>query len=962
VEPKEVLGTFAKLAAERIDTVPTNVLSSGATFLWQRYAALRILYGNSVGPSGMPIERGFNQGSSLRNYERRVMSTAVLHEGERQLLFGWVWFSGTLANEDGSTTKYCFPALSLPVTFGYDERKTATLLTNSLVPLRSFEAEARREGRLIAAGDVTITDLVQSREDRERLLETRNYGNNKLKDNFQPETNEYQPVPMHVFADLTHLQNWIDGVAKSIGLPVSQVAAAHQGHPAESLSNDFITVHIGSALYLEPTQSYGARSDSFLALGKLDRLDESALATLYSRSPVTSSTSTAPPVVPVRPLSSQQSKVAREVITSNLAVVTGAPGTGKSHTLSAAAMNAIAAGDSVLVVAGSPFAVDVLAEHFANTPGPPPIVFGGSRYGQQIARDLAELVSRATGAGDASIGGGSDLAEHARLLALSHRMLEVEREVARMHRDPGLRLEIAEARERAGDLNELERLVEQSEGSGVGGWVSRKRHDKILTERLGQPDDHRGALDRLRRGVDAQRIHADGGLSLSDTYDSIIRIEAAVARETGRALTEQWLNRIDDNQRTALSQISTALTSSRGDRRTALAHIAAGDLTKAAPLWIGSIRDVEEVLPEVAGLFDVLLIDEAAQIDQLNAVNALTRAKRVVICGDPHQLGHVSYMSDDDRRVLTRQELSEDEILDVGKHSLFDVGASRVPSLVLDEHFRSVPHIIEFSARRMYRDQLHVVGRKPSNEAADHIHVTHVDGSRNGDMVNVAEVEACISIAEELIAEGRDGIGFISPFAEQAQALEDAILERWQLEEIDAYGLRVATVHGFQGDEREVLIASWAIGPDEDETNWKYVNQPNLFNVMVTRARDQVYVVTSTPKPPGLAGEYLRWSEPLTNLVRDVKLTDPWIETMANVIRDAGHSVRVGYAVGRHHIDLVIDGEEPLAIDCVPHRDGPAAHTDRALQLRRMGWRTTDFFESKWRERLGEVPIELQHL
>ena len=41
----------------------------------------------------------------------------------------------------------------------------------------------------------------------------------------------------------------------------------------------------------------------------------------------------------------------------------------------------------------------------------------------------------------------------------------------------------------------------------------------------------------------------------------------------------------------------------------------------------------------------------------------------------------------------------------------------------LDEHYRSVPHLIEFSARRFYDGRLHVATRHPANEAADVIDV-----------------------------------------------------------------------------------------------------------------------------------------------------------------------------------------------------------------------------------------------
>ena len=122
-------------------------------------------------------------------------------------------------------------------------------------------------------------------------------------------------------------------------------------------------------------------------------------------------------------------------------------------------------------------------------------------------------------------------------------------------------------------------------------------------------------------------------------------------------------------------------------------------------------------------------------------------------------------------------------------------------------------------------------------------------------------------------------------------------------------------------------------------------------------------VVTSNAKPPGLAGEYVRWAEPLTDLVDDVELSNPWIQRVAGALRDAGVPVRVGYRVGRYVVDVVAgEGEQAIAVECVPHVDGPTAHIDRAMQLRRMGWKTADAYQSKWHDRLPEFAIGLAQL
>ena len=287
----------------------------------------------------------------------------------------------------------------------------------------------------------------------------------------------------------------------------------------------------------------------------------------------------------------------------------------------------------------------------------------------------------------------------------------------------------------------------------------------------------------------------------------------------------------------------------------------------------------------------------------------------------------------------------------------------RAPVQRLEEHFRSAPHLIEFSSRRFYDGGLDVATRHPSNEDADHIHIELVEeGGRGGSSkrANDAEVNRCLEVAQRYIEQGCTSIGFMSPFRTQADALEEAVLDAYRLEEIDRYGLRVGTVHGFQGDERDVVILSWAVGPDEGASAWRFVNSPNLFNVMVTRAREEVVVVTSVEAPPGLAGDYLRWADPLEDLVADVGSDDRWVNRVADALREQGLPVRVGYRVGQHVIDIVVGvGDAAVAVECGPHVDGLEPHLDRAMLLQRTGWRTVDAYKSKWDANPGQFAIEL---
>ena len=87
-------------------------------------------------------------------------------------------------------------------------------------------------------------------------------------------------------------------------------------------------------------------------------------------------------------------------------------------------------------------------------------------------------------------------------------------------------------------------------------------------------------------------------------------------------------------------------------------------------------------------------------------------------------------------------------------------------------------------------------------------------------------------------------------------------------------------------------------------------------------------------------------------------LDDPWINRVADSLRNVGVPVRVGYRVGRYVVDVVAgEGDKAIAVECVPHVDGPTAHIDRAMQLRRMGWKTSDAYQSKWHGRVSEFAV-----
>jgi hypothetical protein len=226
------------------------------------------------------------------------------------------------------------------------------------------------------------------------------------------------------------------------------------------------------------------------------------------------------------------------------------------------------------------------------------------------------------------------------------------------------------------------------------------------------------------------------------------------------------------------------------------------------------------------------------------------------------------------------------------------------------------------------------------------------------------EVHAALDLVERIVATSERGptIGLLSPFRAQADAIEAALLDRFPVETIERRGLRVGTVHGFQGAERDVTLISLAIGPEVGLSHLRFLEDPNLFNVMVTRARQRVVVVTSvrdrSALPEGLLKAYLRHGEHPPRPAETAAPPAGWVAELAGRIEAYGLRVVADYPVAGYTVDLAV-GEDvnAVGVECIVHPEGPRAHIERHLALRRAGWRMLDAFESRWLAR-PEAAVE----
>ncbi|WBC07883.1 AAA domain-containing protein [Micromonospora sp. WMMA1947] len=848
----------------------------------------------------------------------RLAALDALHRDQRILRRGLAFVIGA-ADLDGGRRRVRVPLLAQPVRL---ERTS-----------RSY--------RIVPAGDLELTSLVEDRDLAGRL-----------------EAAPGLAGPGWLGAPGT--KAWITAAAEAAGLKPVTV----QARPPRRIDDDQLVGVAAAALFTTRDVLAGRLRDTLLAWAARPGLADTALSRLYTgRGDSTPSGTDAQgddtdaEVLSPLPLNAAQRELVRRTRTEPVVVVSGAPGNGKSHALVAAALDAVDRGGSVLVATQSVHAADVLGDLLRRHSGPAPVLFGDAERRETIAADLAG--GAAAGTDDATLrdADAAVAAARDRVAALSEGIgvaLDEERRAAALPDWqpllPALSRDVPRLFDPEVDLDAVRSALSAATASGDGWWrhwqraragrrLRRLSGDNVPVERL------RTALDAAGAVRAAARLAATGGTDLAAAWRALTTAEAALAEAVGTAMRHRATSahRWSDAARRATGGLAAALRAGRNRRRELLAGLDAQALVRALPLWVGTVTDVEDLLPPVPGMFDLVVLDEAAHIDQLRAAPALARARRALVAGDPRQLRFVSFVADVDVvATLRRHGLDRfGDRLDVRRSSAFDVAAGAAPVTWLGEHHRSVPHLIGFSARRFYGDRLELVTRHPRNERADVIDVVTVDGASVVDGVNQAEVTAVLDLVRRFAdAPPAGGIAVVSPFRAQADAIETALLAAYDVDEIERLGLRSGTVHGLQGSEADVVIASLGLVDDDPPSRHRFAAGPNLFNVLVTRARRRLAVVTSLRSPEGLVGDFLAYP--------GRPPAAPEAE-LAEELRRLGLPVRPGYPVGRWRVDLCVGTDsDAVGVVCAVHPDGVAAHLERQRTLIRAGWRLHEAFASRW--------------
>jgi hypothetical protein len=363
-----------------------------------------------------------------------------------------------------------------------------------------------------------------------------------------------------------------------------------------------------------------------------------------------------------------------------------------------------------------------------------------------------------------------------------------------------------------------------------------------------------------------------------------------------------------------------------------------GDLVTAAmPCVLVSPDSVARFFPATAGLFDVVVFDEASQVRVADAVGAMGRARSVVVVGDSKQMPPTSFAESAFGAVDPDEpgDVVEDE-----ESILGECVQARVERQRLTWHYRSQDEsLIAFSNHHYYDGALSSFPAPAASGGERGVSLVRVDGTfhRSGGAgvlrTNPVEARAVVEEVRRRFDASPDelpSLGVVTFNQPQRACVEGLLRDTGDpriVEALDdaAEGLFVKNLENVQGDERDVILFSTAFSVTERGVlplNFGPLNRvggERRLNVAVTRARRQV-VVFSSFDPAQLRAEetssvgvrHLRTyldvaaggALPVGSRWRAV--VDRHRDEVAAALRAAGLVVAVDVGMSEFRVDLVL--------------------------------------------------------
>jgi very-short-patch-repair endonuclease len=397
----------------------------------------------------------------------------------------------------------------------------------------------------------------------------------------------------------------------------------------------------------------------------------------------------------------------------------------------------------------------------------------------------------------------------------------------------------------------------------------------------------------------------------------------------------------------------------------------AGEAVQAIkPVFMMSPLSVAQFLEPGAIEFDLLVIDEASQIEPVDALGSIARCKQLVVVGDDRQLPPTRFFSRMTNDVTADEE--DDEASIAGASDVESVLslclAKGMPQLMLRWHYRSRHQsLIAVSNQQFYESRLFIVPSPytvASGKGLKFNHITNGTFDTGGTRVNQEEARA---VARAVIEHARNNpklsLGVATFSLKQKIAIQDELeLLRRESPETEIFfnshgeePFFIKNLENVQGDERDVIFISVAyarnksgylamrfgpVGADGGERR---------LNVLISRAKQRCEVFSSitsedidldrvTGKGVVALKIFLNYAATGQLAIAsrsDREIDSPLEEEIKRALEAEGLTVHPQIGIAGFYIDLAISDPENsgrylLGIEC----DGASYHSTRSARDR----------------------------
>lgn len=270
--------------------------------------------------------------------------------------------------------------------------------------------------------------------------------------------------------------------------------------------------------------------------------------------------------------------------------------------------------------------------------------------------------------------------------------------------------------------------------------------------------------------------------------------------------------------------------------------------------------------------FDNVVFDEASQLKLEDNFPAILKGKNVIIAGDEHQMPPSNYFSkvfdgtiEDEDEIETETEiiayknslLNIESLLDFAMENQFEKNH-------LDFHYRSKhPYLIDFSNHAFYNSRLKPLPSKSEQKPIEFFQVNGIFDEH----INKEEAKKVLEILSQIepLPNGNyPSVGiatfnitqrnYIKRKIAHEAGLEGNETFRERIQGLEAAGLFIKNLENIQGDERDIIIVSTTYGR---KSTGKFIQSfgpvnhtkgYKLLNVIITRAKEKIYICNSVPE------------------------------------------------------------------------------------------------------------------